>query len=406
MGYRSVGKVTSEAIAELITLEQNMAAKDKAIRMTGDKRNELESFLYAFRDELSGELSEFLLETEKSASSAQVHSAEDWLYSDDGFDSTLEVYSQKLQELQMVRDRPVQRRFEDQQRPAAVDSLANALNKYAAMAENSEDSARILALHGQVDPWLQALKTQQEPLPKPADPVLTVAAVQAKAKLIERLQRQASSLKELRKTIAGSVVLAGTSDASNDVLRNLMDEDTTLLQAEAQKVTEWLKETVDTATEFALPEKEDERPSPSSTEVDQKNKSILSVEDKAKAMSKLRSKLIEIRALKSTTAAVDTAAGDPASAYMYAGLLAHDWDIIESECDALVEWVSSKANVDNKLPSAADIHKRTDSLESEVEKAACVSTLRSSIDKYSTIVEKEKRSREIQTHCARELDFS
>merc|ERR1712227_276253 len=197
---------------------------------------------------------------------------------------------------------------------------------------------------------------------------------------------------ELRKTIAGSVVLAGTSDSSNDVLRNLMDEDTTLLQAEAQKVTEWLKETVDTATEFALPEKEDERPSPSSTEVDQKNKSILSVEDKAKAMSKLRSKLIEIRALKSTSAAVDTAAGDPASACMYAGLIDHDWDIIESECDALVEWVSSKANVDNELPSAVDIRKRTESLESEVEKAACVSTLRSSIDKYSTIVEKEKEA--------------
>merc|ERR1712054_183749 len=115
-------------------------------------------------------------------------------------------------------------------------------------------------------------------------------------------------------------------------------------------------------------------PSPSSTEVDQKNKSILSVEDKAKATSKLRSKLIEIRALKSTNAAVDTAAGDPASAYMYAGLIDHDWDIIESECDALVEWVSSKANFDNKLPSAVDIRKRTESLESEVEKAACVST--------------------------------
>merc|ERR1712178_56632 len=110
--YRSVGKLTSEAIAELVTLEQNMAAKDKAIRMTGDKRNELESFLYAFRDELSGELSEFLLEAEKSASSAQVQSAEDWLYSDDGFDSTLELYSKKLDELQVLRNQPVQRRLE------------------------------------------------------------------------------------------------------------------------------------------------------------------------------------------------------------------------------------------------------------------------------------------------------
>lgn len=75
-----------------------------------------------------------------------------------------------------------------------------------------------------------------------------------------------------------------------------------------------------------------------------------------------------------------------------AGLIDHDWDIIESECDAAVEWVSSKANVDSNMPSAAETGKRIESLESEVEKAACVSTLRCNIDKYSTILEREKEA--------------
>lgn len=91
---------------------------------------------------------------------------------------------------------------------------------------------------------------------------------------------------------------------------------------------------------------------------------------------------MQVRALK------DTAAGNPAS--VYAGLIDHDWGIIETECNAVAEWISSKTNVDSTMPSAVEIRKRINILKSEDEKAGCVSTLRGNINKYSAVLEKEK----------------
>lgn len=211
--------------------------------------------------------------------------------------------------------------------------------------------------------------------------------MRTKTKLIERLQRQVSSIIEMRKTVQASFVLGYSPGASNNVVRNLTEGDIQLLQTEAKKATSWLDKNVDSVTAYTLPEKEDGRPTPSSTEVDTQKKNILYVEEKAKALSELRSKLVDVRALKVSSAAADAAAAEklakentekeaasegkekegeesggaaaaaavakapPASAsgigpHAYAGLADSDWDLVSSECDAVVEWIASKANVD------------------------------------------------------------
>jgi len=426
--YKSLGKLSETQISDLSAAELKMAEQDRALIMTAEKRNELETFVYSFRDELCGELAEYLEGAQKDDFNAKIQEAEDWLYSDEGFDSTLEIYAAKLADLQGFQGQPVRRKVEGQQRPAAVESLSNVLTKYIAMAgslpgnaENPKDKERVTTLHGLIDTWLNDLKAQQDPLPKTSDPVLTVAAVRSKTKLIERLQRQVSSIIELRKVVQASFVLGYSPGASNNVVRNLTEEDIKLLQGESRKATKWLNENVDSATEFTLPEKEDGRPTPSSTDVDTQKKNVLYVEEKAKALSELRSKLIDVRALKVSSAAADAAAAEkaageakenekegddaaaaapaaaPASAsgigpHAYAGLVDSDWDLVSSECDAVVEWIASKANVDSNVPAAAETRKRAKGLESVVKKADCVSTLRGNIAKYSAVLETQKEA--------------
>jgi heat shock protein 4 len=296
-----LGKLSTQQIQEFVELEDQMAKQDRSIQETADMRNELETFLYAFRDELCGDLQEFLETAQKDDFNGQITGTEDWLYSDEGFDSTLQVYADKLKELQALQGQPVRRRIEGQQRPAAVEGLTAALAKYVGMAgslpgcvEHPKDKERVNSLHGLVNTWLTDLKAQQEPLPKTADPVLTVSSVRTKTKLIERLQRQVTSIAELRKAVSASFVLNYSPGASNSAVRNLTEGDIKLLQTEAGKVTTWLNDNVDSVAAFELPEKEDGRPSPSSTDADSQRKNITFIEEKAKALSELRSKLLEV----------------------------------------------------------------------------------------------------------------
>jgi len=162
---------------------------------------------------------------------------------------------------------------------------------------------------------------------------------------------------------------------------------------------------VDSVAAFELPEKEDGRPSPSSTDADSQRKNITFIEEKAKALSELRSKLLEVRALQASSAATEAATeaseskdGEtPASAsgigpHAYAGLVESDWNLVASECDLVCDWIASKANVDSNVPAAVESRKRVKALESVVKKADCVSTLRGNIAKYGTVLETQKEA--------------
>ena len=62
---------------------------------TADKRNELESYIYAMRTKLEGTLKKYSTSNENQQLNSLMTEAEDWLYGD-GFDSTIQEYSTKL----------------------------------------------------------------------------------------------------------------------------------------------------------------------------------------------------------------------------------------------------------------------------------------------------------------------
>lgn len=77
--------LTRQQIKDTIELEAQMANEDRLIIETADRRNELESYIYAMRDKLDSSLKDFATNSEKSQFKELIDRTESWLY-EDGFD--------------------------------------------------------------------------------------------------------------------------------------------------------------------------------------------------------------------------------------------------------------------------------------------------------------------------------
>ena len=120
--------------------ELNMAQQDRILEETANKRNELESYVYDTRTVVSEQWAEYMTSESRSAFETQLQDMEDWLYSDEGFDSTKSVYVAKLSELTAV-GKPVEiRKYEHSERPIAQSELQSILEDYKKLA-NSTDEA-------------------------------------------------------------------------------------------------------------------------------------------------------------------------------------------------------------------------------------------------------------------------
>jgi heat shock protein 4 len=100
-----------------------MAQQDRVIQETADKRNELEAYIYGMRDKLDGSMRPFATDQERAEMTALLGSAEEWLYSDEGFDNVKSVYSKKLGDLRNKGDPLDARALEAEQRPEAVSEI-------------------------------------------------------------------------------------------------------------------------------------------------------------------------------------------------------------------------------------------------------------------------------------------
>merc|ERR1719214_405754 len=125
----TVQRMDTRTMNRAFELEQEMVARDADIRATADKRNELETYIYAMRDRLIGDLKDFMDDGAREAMSAKLTEAEDWLYGDEGFDSTKAVYTEKLDALH-AEGRPVEFRKQDAaERPQATSDLMSSIEE-------------------------------------------------------------------------------------------------------------------------------------------------------------------------------------------------------------------------------------------------------------------------------------
>lgn len=170
--------------------ELKMAQQDRIIEETFNKRNELESFVYEMRNQITERFAEFITSDERSTLENKLNEVEDWLYSDEGFDSTKSVYQGKLDELKQITS-PIEFRLsESTERGVATSELQNVIEQYKRMANSAdeqyshwtqEECEKIRTTCSEAETWLFDELAKQSSL-KPTDaPILTSAAIRSKA---------------------------------------------------------------------------------------------------------------------------------------------------------------------------------------------------------------------------------
>ncbi|KFY28867.1 hypothetical protein V493_02718 [Pseudogymnoascus sp. VKM F-4281 (FW-2241)] len=91
--------------------ENNMFMEDKLVADTDEKKNELETYIYEMRNNISEKYADFASDAEKEKLKARLEQVEDWLY-DEGEDTTKAVYIAKYDDIRALAGPIAQRYFD------------------------------------------------------------------------------------------------------------------------------------------------------------------------------------------------------------------------------------------------------------------------------------------------------
>ena len=138
---QSVG-MTQKRIDELHAEEMAMQQQERLLKERDMARNSLEAYVYDIRDKLDNdELQAFMAPGFKEEFNKRLEVMEDWLYSEEGFDSPKKVFVEKLAGLTKDGDAVSMRRDEFEKRGSAIESLQNAATAFEDMVKTSAASA-------------------------------------------------------------------------------------------------------------------------------------------------------------------------------------------------------------------------------------------------------------------------
>lgn len=185
-----------DAIAAASALEKQMAAQDADIHATQDTRNTLETYIYNTRAGADGELAEFGTEEEKGTLVATCSDAESWLY--DNMEADRATFQAKLDELKRHGDKLYSRKFEQEHRGAAGDTLLASIEEFRSIMNNrdgkhshlsDDDRAIIRTSCDDASAWYFNMKEQQATVESFKEPVLRIAEIGAmKDNLVKQLR--------------------------------------------------------------------------------------------------------------------------------------------------------------------------------------------------------------------------
>ncbi|KAK1929442.1 Heat shock protein 14 [Phytophthora citrophthora] len=184
-----VGGLSTAEVSTATEQELKMAQQDRVIEETFNKRNELESFVYEMRNQITDKLAGFITSDEKSNLETKLMETEDWLYTDEGFDSTKSVYQQKLDDMRKLSS-PVEFRLkESTERGVAQAELTAVLEEYKRMVNSGDDAyshwteeekTKLRQSCVDAETWLFDGLTKQADLSATDAPVVTSAAIRSK----------------------------------------------------------------------------------------------------------------------------------------------------------------------------------------------------------------------------------
>ena len=141
------------------------------------------------RNKLDERFASYVQASEKQELLKLLQEAEDWLYSEEGEDSTKSVYVARLDTLKVLGD-PVTNRFrEAEDRSKIISQLRETINDYMSRATSSDekyahidekDKQSIVEKCATVQQWLEDQIARQTEKPKNVDPVLKAVDVNKK----------------------------------------------------------------------------------------------------------------------------------------------------------------------------------------------------------------------------------
>jgi heat shock protein 4 len=176
------GGMSKSELSQAQNKEYQLTKQDFEMEKTKDKKNSLEAFVYETRNKLLNTYRSFSTESEREGICTNLQQTEDWLY-EDGDDETEIVYTQKLDGLKKLVV-PIENRFKDEEaRAQATRDLLYSIVEYRIAVERSVPAAdRDLVLNecNKAEQWLREKTTQQDALPKNADPVLWSTDIKAR----------------------------------------------------------------------------------------------------------------------------------------------------------------------------------------------------------------------------------
>jgi len=172
---------STTTLEEAREAEATMYAADKLVIDTEDRKNALEEYIYDIRSKIEERYASFAQPQEKQNIAAASRESEDWLYSEEGEDTTKSKYVEKLEALQALGE-PVARRYKEaEERPKVMSQLRETINAYLSQATSEDeryahiaakDKESIVEKCATVQKWLDDTSAKQAERPKNVDPVL------------------------------------------------------------------------------------------------------------------------------------------------------------------------------------------------------------------------------------------
>ncbi|KEP60066.1 UNVERIFIED_CONTAM: DnaK family protein [Hammondia hammondi] len=198
------GRPTTLQLRDFREDELNMDNEDRLTREKMDRLNELESYLYALRDDISGKMRDFATPEERADIEALLETSQQWV--DDALMDISTVAKSavvaKLEELQAVGGK-VARRFEEYSGRQEAQQLLHAAVSESRVAAQSQDEAyahipveekrKVMDMANETEAWLSEMMAKQSGLPLHVDPIVTVLDVHKKRDALLRFTQKVFS---------------------------------------------------------------------------------------------------------------------------------------------------------------------------------------------------------------------
>lgn len=184
---------------ESISMLEELAAKDQALKELEETKNKLESYIYYIKNKLSDneeEVAKVSIEEQRTALYDLASSTEDWLY-EDGYDADLETFQKKYEDLYQPADGEIFFRMaEATARPQAILSLQTKLTKVKelmakwkeSMPQITEDeTSDVLGKTAKIEEWITEVEEKQSQLAAHEMPAFNSTEVPLQTKSLNTL---------------------------------------------------------------------------------------------------------------------------------------------------------------------------------------------------------------------------